>query len=149
MALIICTECSKEFSNKAAACPNCGCPTEEVLKSLSQTTTPNLNTEKPKAIVTVSEVKEEEPAFFIKEPIFEYEIYDNRIEAHELKMSGKRFRKKVYFFSKVTKTKWETILGRRAIYLYFADAQPTYFEFSWQNKKIVPEICDFINSKIS
>lgn len=26
MALIICTECGKEFSDKAPACPNCGCP---------------------------------------------------------------------------------------------------------------------------
>lgn len=28
MALIICTECAKEFSDKAA-CPFCGCPTTE------------------------------------------------------------------------------------------------------------------------
>ena len=28
MALIICSECGKEFSNKAASCPNCGCPIE-------------------------------------------------------------------------------------------------------------------------
>lgn len=27
MALIICSECGKEFSDKAPACPNCGCPT--------------------------------------------------------------------------------------------------------------------------
>lgn len=26
MALIICEECGKEFSDKATACPNCGCP---------------------------------------------------------------------------------------------------------------------------
>lgn len=26
MALINCTECGKEFSDKASACPNCGCP---------------------------------------------------------------------------------------------------------------------------
>lgn len=31
MALIICTECGKEFSDKAPACPNCGCPTDEIL----------------------------------------------------------------------------------------------------------------------
>lgn len=30
MALIVCSECGKEFSDKAAACPNCGCPIEEV-----------------------------------------------------------------------------------------------------------------------
>ena len=33
MALITCTECGKEFSEKASACPNCGCPTEEILKN--------------------------------------------------------------------------------------------------------------------
>ena len=29
MALIICPECGKEYSNRAKNCPNCGCPTEE------------------------------------------------------------------------------------------------------------------------
>src|SRR5574344_1019676 len=29
MAFIICEECGKEFSDKAAACPNCGCPTKQ------------------------------------------------------------------------------------------------------------------------
>lgn len=28
MSLITCTECGKEFSDKASACPNCGCPIE-------------------------------------------------------------------------------------------------------------------------
>ena len=36
MALITCTECGKEFSDKAAACPNCGCPTEYVIKELDE-----------------------------------------------------------------------------------------------------------------
>ena len=30
MALITCTECGKQFSDKAACCPNCGCPTSEI-----------------------------------------------------------------------------------------------------------------------
>ena len=30
MALIRCSECGKEFSSKASACPNCGCPTSEM-----------------------------------------------------------------------------------------------------------------------
>lgn len=30
MALIKCPECGKEFSDKAQACPNCGCPIEEI-----------------------------------------------------------------------------------------------------------------------
>jgi len=33
MALIKCTECVKEFSDKAEACPNCGCPTEYSIKN--------------------------------------------------------------------------------------------------------------------
>ncbi|TOB85981.1 hypothetical protein CGJ96_24310, partial [Vibrio parahaemolyticus] len=28
MALITCTECGKEYSDKSSACINCGCPTE-------------------------------------------------------------------------------------------------------------------------
>lgn len=32
MALIKCTECGKVFSDKASGCPECGCPTELVLK---------------------------------------------------------------------------------------------------------------------
>ena len=28
MAIIKCVECGKEFSDKASACPECGCPTE-------------------------------------------------------------------------------------------------------------------------
>lgn len=29
MALITCAECGKEFSDKALACPNCGCPIQD------------------------------------------------------------------------------------------------------------------------
>ena len=36
MALITCTECGKQFSEKAKACPNCGCPTTEVLKEIKK-----------------------------------------------------------------------------------------------------------------
>lgn len=32
MALIKCPECGKEFSDKAPACPNCGCPTSKIVK---------------------------------------------------------------------------------------------------------------------
>ena len=32
MALVTCSECGKEFSEKAAACPHCGCPIEEAIK---------------------------------------------------------------------------------------------------------------------
>ena len=35
MALITCTECGKEFSDKAPACPNCGCPTSEVIRCIA------------------------------------------------------------------------------------------------------------------
>lgn len=33
MALIVCSECGKEFSDKAPACPNCGCPTDCIVES--------------------------------------------------------------------------------------------------------------------
>lgn len=35
MALIKCTECGKEFSDKASQCPNCGCPTNEIVENSS------------------------------------------------------------------------------------------------------------------
>ncbi len=31
MALIVCSECGKNFSDKAFACPECGCPTSEII----------------------------------------------------------------------------------------------------------------------
>lgn len=37
MALIKCTECGKEISDKAVACPNCGCPVGEILKDTKRT----------------------------------------------------------------------------------------------------------------
>ncbi len=43
MSLITCVECGKEFSDKAASCPNCGCPTEEVLKSRNNSNQDLLN----------------------------------------------------------------------------------------------------------
>lgn len=36
MALIKCTECGKEFSDKASNCPNCGCPIEDVKAAIDQ-----------------------------------------------------------------------------------------------------------------
>lgn len=37
MALITCIECGKEFSEYAKVCPNCGCPTEVILKNAGAT----------------------------------------------------------------------------------------------------------------
>lgn len=33
MALIKCSECGKDISDKASICPNCGCPLSEMVKS--------------------------------------------------------------------------------------------------------------------
>lgn len=38
MALIKCTECGKEFSDKAGACPNCGCPVDAMKESPKEKT---------------------------------------------------------------------------------------------------------------
>lgn len=35
MALIKCTECGAEISDRASKCPSCGCPIEEILKEMS------------------------------------------------------------------------------------------------------------------
>ena len=39
--IITCTECGKEFSDKASSCPNCGCPTEEVLSEINKSNNSN------------------------------------------------------------------------------------------------------------
>ncbi len=44
MSLIICTECGKEFSDKAPTCPNCGCPTKEI-KNIKNNTKDIVNSE--------------------------------------------------------------------------------------------------------
>lgn len=36
MAMIKCTECGKELSDKAAVCPNCGCPIEQILSATAE-----------------------------------------------------------------------------------------------------------------
>jgi len=36
VALILCVECGKEFSDKAKACPNCGCPTEYSIEAIEK-----------------------------------------------------------------------------------------------------------------
>lgn len=35
MALIKCTECGAQISDRARKCPSCGCPIEEILKEMS------------------------------------------------------------------------------------------------------------------
>ena len=36
MAMIKCTECGKEMSDKASVCPNCGCPIEDIRSKLGE-----------------------------------------------------------------------------------------------------------------
>ena len=55
MSMIKCTECGKEISDKATACPHCGCPMTEILSATKE----NKKEEKVKPI------KEKK----IKEPI--------------------------------------------------------------------------------
>ena len=53
MALIKCSECGKEFSDKANACPNCACPTNELIEN---------NKNKKKKIKDYSELTSKEKA---------------------------------------------------------------------------------------
>jgi len=49
MALVICTECGKQFSNNAPACPKCQCPTSSLYNSLpvKEELNGNFSTEDP------------------------------------------------------------------------------------------------------
>ena len=52
MALIKCSECGKEISDKAAFCPHCGCPVAQTAATPNnspQTNTPTIIEHKPKA----------------------------------------------------------------------------------------------------
>ena len=62
MALIKCTECGKEFSDKASACPNCGCPTSEIIFNDSSPIdqTDNGSLQKPRATQKISAIKIDE-----------------------------------------------------------------------------------------
>jgi len=53
MALISCPECSKEISDKAAACPNCGCPMADVL-----ITDKGINNKLAATLIEEGEIKE-------------------------------------------------------------------------------------------
>lgn len=68
MALIICPECGKRFSDLAAACPDCGCPTEIARKSGTGTASDESSAEATRAIETAvahakSEAKDAEEEF--------------------------------------------------------------------------------------
>lgn len=61
MALIKCSECGKEFSDKASACPNCGCPTSEmVFDNMSSVVQENGASLKPHVTQKISAVKIDE-----------------------------------------------------------------------------------------
>ena len=46
--LVKCPECGKEVSDKAASCPNCGCPISEIILSKEQTSENAKDDSKPK-----------------------------------------------------------------------------------------------------
>ena len=60
MALIICSECGKQFSDKATACPQCGCPTELARPQPSQApASQSKSTSKPEPVQELPEWSEE------------------------------------------------------------------------------------------
>ncbi len=75
MALITCTECGKEYSDKASACINCGCPTEFNLSQETEQTdiqsslevedqpfTPEPNSQNDQAVQEASESNIKQPS---------------------------------------------------------------------------------------
>lgn len=78
MALIICTECRKEYSDRARACPNCGCPTETLAIQNSthqnETLTVFDTVSKEKVVKHLSFAKE------LEQTVYTYKNTYNRIE---------------------------------------------------------------------
>lgn len=86
MALIKCTECGKKLSDKAVACPNCGCPTEMILADIKEI-------EGKKNISKISQIAKYTYLgyeLYIKESV---DIYLNMCK--ELKKVGEDVRKKL------------------------------------------------------
>ncbi len=54
MALIKCNECGKEISDKASACPNCGCPIELEIKEESNIKDSQTNEKEAKNALTIA-----------------------------------------------------------------------------------------------
>lgn len=84
MALIKCTECGKMFSDKASACPECGCPTEIVLK---ESNSPDIITKRafPSQQATASIIEEVENAR-VKAKSAE-RLFDSRNRSIQMKAS--------------------------------------------------------------
>lgn len=58
MAMIKCPECGKDFSDKASACPNCGCPVSEILSTMDNTSflaKPTSKTIQKQSIIQIDE----------------------------------------------------------------------------------------------
>lgn len=53
MALIKCEDCGKEFSDKASACPNCGCPNKKIKVKTKQSKTINKTALKSKNAIII------------------------------------------------------------------------------------------------
>lgn len=71
MAMIKCSECRKEISDKAPACPNCGCPMEDIKNQIAEKEAKiaeELKTkeDEKRAKVIVAEAKKQERAEAIK-----------------------------------------------------------------------------------
>ena len=82
MAMIKCTECGKDMSDKANVCPNCGCPIEEIREKLGE-----IESEREKKI----RVKEEEK----KRKEVEAEAKKQRKEAAKKALTPAEKRKRV------------------------------------------------------
>lgn len=78
MALIICTECGKEYSDRARTCPNCGCPTEayavEPIARRGEAVTVSDKVSKEEVIKHLSFAKA------LEQTIYTYQNAYNRIE---------------------------------------------------------------------
>lgn len=151
MSLIKCKECGKEFSDKAPACPNCACPTNEILsKSENNNPVKELNTGLGKIIAYDKYVKLV-PLNLLSIGRSERTIYYSNISAISYKGTSLTIQGYIQFVLSGTvakeinflKSGWEKELAK--------DENSIMIKYSAKKsfKKECEEFVSFLNSKIS
>ena len=164
MALIKCPECGKEFSDKAACCPNCGCPIDVVKKEIEEAGSSATNssadsassssesTHSPEAIVSPSEHKNNtiNKKIFALIPIFAVVVLVISIVSSKGSAKKKAYSQALEAFEnddyEKAKTDFDQLKGYKDAdkYLSFSNAQLLMDEGKYEKAyKELAEINDF------
>lgn len=107
MALIKCIECEKEFSDKASACPNCGCPTSAMVTSTYQTQqTETTISYQLKTISDFTAYAEEE-----YKKIQEYRVLRDELQksVENLRNESEEIKEKIKHYATIAQTAFENL----------------------------------------